>query len=103
MSSTEQPKSIEFFFDIMCPYAYQTSVWIRDVQEQVGFDISWRFFSLEEINREEGKKHPYERDFVLQHGYADKTTTGAERFTKSVAKHCMSMADVFMIATLRLS
>jgi 2-hydroxychromene-2-carboxylate isomerase len=50
MSSTEQPKSIEFFFDIMCPYAYQTSVWIRDVQEQVGFDISWRFFSLEEIN-----------------------------------------------------
>ena len=48
----------------MCPYAYQTSIWIRDVQEQVGFDITWRFFSLEEINREEGKKHPYERDFA---------------------------------------
>ena len=24
-------------------------------------DITWRFFSLEEINREAGKKHPWER------------------------------------------
>ncbi|MEY4162913.1 MAG: hypothetical protein RI939_1642, partial [Actinomycetota bacterium] len=40
MTSTterEQPAEIEFFFDIMCPYAYQTSRWIRDVQRQVGF------------------------------------------------------------------
>ena len=52
---------IEFFFDPMCPWAYQTSVWIRDVRRQVGLDITWRFFSLEEINRPEGKRHPWER------------------------------------------
>ena len=59
-----QPERIDFYFDIMCPYAFQTSRWIREVQRQVGFDISWRFFSLEEVNREEGKPHPWERDFA---------------------------------------
>lgn len=52
---------VEFFFDPMCPWAYQTSVWIRTVRSQVDLDITWRFFSLEEINRAEGKPHPWER------------------------------------------
>jgi 2-hydroxychromene-2-carboxylate isomerase len=52
---------VDFHFDVMCPWAYQSAVWIRDVRQQVGLDISWRFFSLEEINRVEGKKHPWER------------------------------------------
>jgi 2-hydroxychromene-2-carboxylate isomerase len=47
----------------MCPYAYQTSLWMREVRDATGIDVSWRFFSLEEINREEGKKHPWERDW----------------------------------------
>src|SRR6476469_724603 len=47
----------------MCPFAYQTSLWIRDVREQTGVAVDWRFFSLEEINRDEGKKHPWERDW----------------------------------------
>lgn len=52
---------IDFYFDPMCPWAYQTSVWIRDVRAQIDLDIHWRFFSLEEINRPEGKRHPWER------------------------------------------
>jgi 2-hydroxychromene-2-carboxylate isomerase len=52
---------LQFFFDPMCPYAYQTSVWVRDVRAQIGLDITWRFFSLEEVNRVEGKRHPWER------------------------------------------
>lgn len=55
---------VQFYFDIMCPYAYQTSVWFREAQKQIGFDIDWRFFSLEEVNREEGKPHPWEREFA---------------------------------------
>lgn len=55
------PTEIEFYFDPMCPWAYQTSVWIRDVRSQIDLDIRWRFFSLEEINRPEGKRHPWER------------------------------------------
>src|SRR3954471_13989350 len=52
---------VAFHLDVMCPWAYQASVWIRDVREQRELDIDWRFFSLEEINRTEGKKHPWER------------------------------------------
>jgi 2-hydroxychromene-2-carboxylate isomerase len=55
--------SVDFHFDPMCPFAYQTSLWIRDVREQLGITINWRFFSLEEINRAEGKKHPWEREW----------------------------------------
>lgn len=55
------PTEIEFYFDPMCPWAYQTSVWIREVRSQIDLDIGWRFFSLEEINRPEGKRHPWER------------------------------------------
>ncbi|MDQ2649689.1 MAG: DsbA family protein [Actinomycetota bacterium] len=58
-----QPTSVAFHFDAMCPWAFQASLWIRDVRDQLGLDLTWRFFSLEEINREEGKKHPWEREW----------------------------------------
>jgi 2-hydroxychromene-2-carboxylate isomerase len=61
--SSGRPTSVDFHFDIMCPYAYQTSLWIRNVREETGLDIRWKFFSLEEINRAEGKKHPWEREW----------------------------------------
>src|SRR5512141_2986394 len=55
------PSTIEFYFDPMCPWAYQSSLWIREVRSQIGLDINWKFFSLEEVNRPEGKRHPWER------------------------------------------
>ena len=58
---TATSTTIDFYFDPMCPWAYQTSVWIRRVREVRALDIRWRFFSLEEINRPEGKRHPWER------------------------------------------
>lgn len=60
---TTEPVRVGFHFDVMCPWAYQTSLWIRTVREQVPVDVDWRFFSLEEINREDGKKHPWEREW----------------------------------------
>lgn len=36
---------------------------MRTVRDTTGIEVSWRFFSLEEINRAEGKKHPWERDW----------------------------------------
>jgi 2-hydroxychromene-2-carboxylate isomerase len=58
-----RPAFVDFHFDLMCPYAYQASLWIREVRERTGLQINWRFFSLEEINRAEGKKHPWEREW----------------------------------------
>lgn len=54
-------RTVDFHFDLMCPYAYQTSKWVRAVRDRTPLDINWRFFSLEEINLVAGKKHPWER------------------------------------------
>ena len=54
---------VNFHFDVMCPWAYQTSKWMRTVRDLTGLEVRWRFFSLEEINRLEGKKHPWEREW----------------------------------------
>lgn len=63
----DQPRGqgrVAFHFDLMCPYAYQSSLWIREVRRQTGLEIDWRFFSLEEINRRDGKPHPWERQWA---------------------------------------
>jgi predicted DsbA family dithiol-disulfide isomerase len=52
---------VEFYFDVMCPWAYQTSLWMREAALQRDLRVHWRFFSLEEVNREPDKKHPWER------------------------------------------
>ncbi|MGE3622068.1 MAG: hypothetical protein AB7L84_16565 [Acidimicrobiia bacterium] len=44
------PYDLEFFFDPGCPFAWQTSVWIRRVQELRGIEVGWRFISLKFIN-----------------------------------------------------
>jgi 2-hydroxychromene-2-carboxylate isomerase len=60
-STSIDPATVDFHFDLMCPYAYQTSKWIRSVRDRIELRINWRFFSLEEINLVAGKKHPWER------------------------------------------
>lgn len=54
---------VDFHFDVMCPWAYQTSRWIREAARIRDIQVTWRFFSLEEVNREDGKKHPWERSW----------------------------------------
>lgn len=60
---TVDSKTVDFHFDVMCPWAYQTSLWMRSARDQLGLTVNWRFFSLEEVNRVEGKKHPWEREW----------------------------------------
>ncbi|MFZ4519201.1 MAG: DsbA family oxidoreductase [Microthrixaceae bacterium] len=57
------PVPLRFHFDVMCPWAYQTSKWVREVRDRDLVEVEWRFFSLEEVNREDGKKHPWEREW----------------------------------------
>lgn len=44
------PYDVEFFFDPGCPFAWQTSVWIRRVAELRNIKVGWRFISLYFIN-----------------------------------------------------
>ncbi len=54
---------LDVHIDVMCPWAYQTTKWLRDVRTRRDLELRWRFFSLEEVNRVEGKKHPWEREW----------------------------------------
>jgi 2-hydroxychromene-2-carboxylate isomerase len=42
--------SIAFYFDPLCPYAWLTSLWARELRRHQPLDIEWKFFSLAEIN-----------------------------------------------------
>ena len=49
-------KHIEFHFDPLCPWAWQSSKWMREVEKVRDVDVEWRLFSLKLIN--EGKEDP---------------------------------------------
>lgn len=40
------PKQVRFHFDPLCPWAWQTSVWMREVSLVRDIEIDWRLFSL---------------------------------------------------------
>jgi len=44
------PYDLEFFFDPGCPFAWQTSVWVRRVRDLRNLKVGWRFISLKFIN-----------------------------------------------------
>jgi hypothetical protein len=41
---------IRFYFDPVCPFAWMTSKWVRQVQEQRDYTVDWRFISLRMVN-----------------------------------------------------
>jgi 2-hydroxychromene-2-carboxylate isomerase len=45
---------LEFFFDPVCPFCWNTSRWVRGVQEQRDLRVRWRFISLAMLNEHEG-------------------------------------------------
>jgi len=61
------PYDVEFFFDPGCPFAWQTSQWVRRVIELRGIGVGWRFISLKFIN--ENNEH-------LPAGYLEATERG---------------------------
>ncbi|HYD08977.1 MAG TPA: DsbA family protein [Acidimicrobiales bacterium] len=44
------PHDVEYFFDPGCPFAWQTSVWMRRVAALRDVRIGWRFISLRFVN-----------------------------------------------------
>ena len=44
------PYDVEYFFDPGCPFAWQTSVWLRRVADRGRVRIGWRFISLRFLN-----------------------------------------------------
>jgi 2-hydroxychromene-2-carboxylate isomerase len=50
---------VDFFWDPMCPWAWITSRWMVEVQEQRDLDVDWRFIALRVVNEDKD----YDKDF----------------------------------------
>ncbi|OPX13499.1 hypothetical protein B1964_19900 [Gordonia sp. i37] len=44
------PDDLHFYFDPVCPFAWMTSNWVRQVQAQRNYSVDWRFISLRQLN-----------------------------------------------------
>lgn len=45
--TTEQPSDVVVWIDPSCPWAWQTTLWLRELRDAGILTISWRLFSLE--------------------------------------------------------
>ena len=43
---------LEFYFDPVCPFAWMTSKWVRQVASRRTLEVEWRFISLRLVNAE---------------------------------------------------
>lgn len=59
---TTTPITVNFHFDPACPLAWRTALWMREVRKVRPVDITWRFFSLEVVNRKEGGVPDFQKD-----------------------------------------
>ncbi len=48
--------SVDIYFDYLCPYVYNAAIWLQTVQVNMGskLNINWKYFSLEQVNSEQG-------------------------------------------------
>lgn len=58
---------LEFFFDPVCPWAWITSRWVCEVQQQRDYDVTWRPISLAFINEHRTEDDGYDDDYRAVH------------------------------------
>lgn len=46
----QNPKHVEYWFDVVCPWTWITSRWVAEVARVRGFEVAWRTFSLRVLN-----------------------------------------------------
>ncbi len=63
IQETSTPVTINFHFDPLCPLAWRTALWVREVRHTRPVNIAWRLFSLEVVNRKEGVEPDYENGY----------------------------------------
>jgi predicted DsbA family dithiol-disulfide isomerase len=82
------------YVDLLCPWAYQASAWLREVRPARGLTIDWRVFSLEEQNRRPDQKHPWERPWsyswsllrIVEHVRREQGPEAVDRFCETAGR-----------------
>jgi 2-hydroxychromene-2-carboxylate isomerase len=50
VTTTGETARVQFYFDPLCPWAWLTSLWIREVRRNRPLQVEWKFFSLAGVN-----------------------------------------------------
>ena len=66
--TTGTPADVEFFWDPVCPWAWLTSRWVREVAEQRGLSVDWRFISLRLLNGHRDYATHFPAGYIEGHG-----------------------------------
>src|SRR3954452_8159608 len=53
-ATTAPLQTVGFYFDVTCPWAWRTSLWIREVEKVRPIHVAWKCFSLYGINTATG-------------------------------------------------
>jgi 2-hydroxychromene-2-carboxylate isomerase len=75
-----EPTQLDFYFDVRCPYAWRTSLWMRDVSQQRPVVVAWKLFSLSMVNNADPESDMARRDLIL-----GRLFIGAERLGGNAA------------------
>src|SRR5689334_15951412 len=78
ISAATTPTHLYVHVDPLCPLAWRTALWLREVRTQRPLDIEWKIFSLEVVNRKEG----VEPDYVNGNGWTALRTLALARRQK---------------------
>jgi hypothetical protein len=58
---------LHFYFDPVCPFAWMTSKWVRQVADQRDYDVDWRFISLRVLNADVDYDAHFPPDYEAGH------------------------------------
>jgi 2-hydroxychromene-2-carboxylate isomerase len=58
---------LNFYFDPVCPFAWMTSKWVRQVAEQRDYEVDWRFISLRILNADVDYGAHFPSDYEAGH------------------------------------
>jgi 2-hydroxychromene-2-carboxylate isomerase len=80
MPESAVPRHVDFYFDVLCPFAWRTSLWMREVARHVPLSVTWCQFSLAIGNQADPNSEFMRRDLSL-----GRTFIAAERLGGNTA------------------
>ncbi|MBV9119428.1 MAG: DsbA family protein [Chloroflexi bacterium] len=87
----ESAINLTFYFDVLCPFAWRTSIWIRRVAKERPVRITWKQFSLAAANDADPSSQFMQRDVALGRTFI---LAGREGGDESVDRLYRALGDV---------
>ena len=61
------PADLHFYFDPICPFAWMTSTWVRQVMAARKYAVEWRFISLRLVNASVDYDEHFPKNYEFTH------------------------------------